>query len=112
MRIAVPVVAGKLAMHFGHCEQFALIDVDVTTKEISHQEAIDAPPHEPGLLPQWLATKGANLVIAGGMGGRALQLFAEQGIEVVVGAGESSPEEIARDYLDGKLRTASNLCDH
>ena len=112
MRIAVPVVAGKLAMHFGHCEQFALMDVDVATKEIAHQKAIDAPPHEPGLLPRWLATQGADLVLAGGMGGRALQLFAEQGIEVVVGVDGSSPEEIARNYLAGNLRAGSNLCDH
>ncbi len=112
MRIAIPVAEGKLAMHFGHCERFALIDVDTDEKKILGKEEIEAPPHQPGLLPPWLAERGANFIIAGGMGQRALQLFAQQNIEVVVGAPSETPDDIAAAYLNGTLTTGGNVCDH
>ena len=110
--IAMPVADGRLCMHFGHCEQFALLDVDTAGKEILNSRHLTPPPHEPGLLPRWLHEQGVNLVIAGGMGGRAQGIFAENGIEVVVGAPAEPPESIVRSYLDGKLQPGENICDH
>ena len=112
MRIAVPMVDGKLSSHFGHCEEFALVDVTDEAKAIDSTEIVAAPPHEPGLLPRWLAEKGADVIIAGGMGGRAQGLFQEQNIAVVVGAPTDTPETIVTSYLDGSLETGSNECDH
>lgn len=112
MRIAIPIADGKLSMHFGHCERFVLIDVDPTEKKILKREDIEAPPHQPGLLPPWLAERGANLIIAGGMGARAQGLFAEQGIQVVVGAPAETPEKLVADYLTGRLQAGENICDH
>ena len=112
MRIAIPVAAGRLAAHFGHCEQFALLDVDTERKLILGDEAVAAPPHQPGLLPGWLAERGAEVIIAGGMGMKAQQIFAEQGISVVVGAPSEEPAAVARAFLEGTLRTGENLCDH
>ncbi|MBN1518310.1 NifB/NifX family molybdenum-iron cluster-binding protein [Candidatus Sumerlaeota bacterium] len=112
MRIAIPLANGKLSMHFGHCEKFALVDVDVETKKILKQEEIEAPPHAPGLLPPWLAERGANMIIAGGIGQRAVALFAQQGIQVVVGAPSETPERLAAGYLAGSLQTGDNVCDH
>ncbi len=112
MRIAIPLADGKLSMHFGHCERFALVDVDTTVKKILKREDIDAPPHQPGLLPPWLAERGANLIIAGGMGQRAQGLFSEQGIQVVVGAPAETPEKLVEDYLAGTLQSGANVCDH
>ncbi len=73
---------------------------------------MQAPEHEPGLLPRWLAQKGVGVVIAGGMGRRAMGLFAESGIEVAVGAPAEAPEELARQFLAGSLVTGDNVCDH
>jgi Mrp family chromosome partitioning ATPase/predicted Fe-Mo cluster-binding NifX family protein len=112
MKIAIPLADGKLAMHFGHCERFALVDVDPTEKKILKREDIDAPPHEPGLLPPWLAERGANMIIAGGMGQRAQGLFAQQGIQVVIGASADTPERLVGDYLSGTLQVGENVCDH
>ena len=112
MRIAIPLANGKLAMHFGHCERFALVDVDATEKKIVSREDIEAPPHEPGLLPPWLAERGANVIIAGGMGQRAQNLFAQQGIQVVVGAPAESPENLVANFLAGTLQAGENICDH
>jgi ATP-binding protein involved in chromosome partitioning len=112
MRIALPLADGKLCMHFGHCERFAMIDVDAAEKKILNREDIVPPPHEPGLLPPWLAERGAAMIIAGGMGQRAQGLFAQQGIQVVVGAAAETPERLVLDYLAGKLQTGENTCDH
>lgn len=99
-------------MHFGHCASFALVEVDEQTKKILGREDIAAPPHEPGLLPPWLAKQGANMIIAGGMGQRAQQLFAQQGIQVVVGAPAESPEKLITDFFTGTLQVGANVCDH
>jgi len=112
MRIAIPVAGGRLAMHFGHCEEFAIFDADPETKAVVGKETLQAPDHQPGLLPRWLAQKGVRVVIAGGMGGRALALFAESGIEVAVGAPADSPEDLVAAYLKGTLKTGENVCDH
>lgn len=112
MKIAIPLANGKLSMHFGHCEKFALIDVNQAEKKIIKREDIDAPPHEPGLLPPWLAERGANVIIAGGMGQRAHSLFAQQSIQVIVGAPAETPEKLVEDYLAGTLQAGENTCDH
>jgi len=112
MKIAIPFAEGKLAMHFGHCAAFALFQVDSKAKKILKREDVVAPPHEPGLLPKWLAQLGANLIIAGGMGQRAQDLFKEQGIEVLIGIAAETPEKLVGDYLIGKLQSGENICDH
>jgi ATP-binding protein involved in chromosome partitioning len=112
MRIAIPTANGRLAAHFGHCEAFALVDVDPQTKRVIAEELVEAPEHQPGLLPKWLHEQGATLIIAGGMGGRAQGLFAEHGIGVVVGAPAEEPAAVVEAYLAGTLESGSNICDH
>lgn len=112
MKIAIPMAGGKLSLHFGHCEKFSLVEVDESQKRIIRQEEIEAPPHEPGLLPRFLAGKGASVIISGGMGQRAQALFAQQGIKVVVGAPAETPGKIVENYLAGTLSTGDNVCDH
>jgi predicted Fe-Mo cluster-binding NifX family protein len=112
MRIAIPLAEGQLCPHFGHCQEFALVDVDDSSKAIGAQRRATPPPHEPGVLPRWLASEGATVIIAGGMGARAQGLFAQNGIKVVVGAPAGAPEEIVKAYLAGTLQTGGNLCDH
>ncbi len=112
MKIAIPLAAGRLCQHFGHCESFALIEVDPQTKRILGREDVAAPAHQPGLLPPWLAEWGVSVVIAGGMGGRARDLFVARDIQVVVGAPAQEPEQIVNDWLAGTLAVERNACDH
>lgn len=112
MRIAVPVADGRLAQHFGHCEKFALVDVDPVTKETTASTEVAAPEHQPGLLPPWLKERGVNLIIAGGMGSRAHSLFQTVSIEVLSGAPAETAATLVRQYLDGTLVTGENACDH
>ena len=112
LRFAVPTSDGVLCPHFGHCDEFTLIDVDASTKDVLTATTITAPEHEPGLLPAWLSERGAAIVIAGGMGSRAQSLFAEQGLTVLTGAPVGKPREIVEQYLAGDLVTGANVCDH
>lgn len=112
MRIAIPIAEGKLCPHFGHCQEFALVDVDLDGRKILKNATVQAPPHEPGLLPRWLHEQGANMIIAGGMGARAQQLFASRGIKVIFGASSEEPETIVNDLLHDRLSTGDNICDH
>jgi ATP-binding protein involved in chromosome partitioning len=107
---AVPVSGGKLCAHFGHCDQFALVETEAG--KIKKTDMHTPPPHEPGVLPRWLHEMGAHVILAGGMGARAQGLFQENGIEVVVGAPMDAPEVLVNQYLTGNLVTGSNICDH
>jgi ATP-binding protein involved in chromosome partitioning len=111
-RIAIPLADGRLAQHFGHCECFALVDVNPATATIGERQDVAAPPHQPGLLPPWLAERGAAIIIAGGMGQRAQELFTGHGIRVIVGAPSASPEDLVSAYLAGTLEVGVNTCDH
>ena len=112
MKIAIPVTGNRLCPHFGHAEAFALVDIEENGSSIKDTRLLNPPDHQPGLLPVWLKEEGADLIIAGGMGIRARNIFVQNGIEVVIGARDGSFEEIVTDYLDGKLETGGNICDH
>jgi predicted Fe-Mo cluster-binding NifX family protein len=110
MKFAIPLANGKLTAHFGHCQEFALVEVN--DNQILKKETLVPPPHEPGVLPSWLHQLGTNVVIAGGMGQRAVSLFGEKGIKVVTGAPSLEPEELVNSYLNQTLQTGANVCDH
>ncbi|MEA3470398.1 MAG: iron-sulfur cluster carrier protein MrpORP [Thermodesulfobacteriota bacterium] len=113
MKIAIPLAGGRLSVHFGHCEEFALFDVDVEKKEIVGQEKAPAPEdHEPGTLPNWLIDKGVNMVIVSGMGSRAKGILEQRGVKVNIGAPSDDPEIVIKSYLDGSLEFGENICDH
>jgi len=112
MKIAVPTANDELCMHFGHCEVFTIMDVDVKSSKITSVTKEVPPPHEPGLLPKWLGEKGVDVIIAGGMGSRAQQLFAANNVKVIAGVSTGKPEDIVKLYLDNSLITGANTCDH
>jgi len=108
VRIAIATENGQVSSHFGHCEKFTLVDVE--NGKVTSQNEIPAPPHEPGLLPGFIAEKGASMVIAGGMGPRAVQLFEDLNIRVIPGV-QGSIEQVVNAFLVGELKPGGNLCD-
>ena len=110
MKIAIPLAEGKLTAHFGHCQEFAIIEVE--NNQIKNKEILIPPAHEPGVLPKWLHEQGANVIIAGGMGQRAVDLFSQNDIRVIVGAPSLEPEALVKSYLDETMITSDNICDH
>lgn len=105
-------LAGALAMHFGHCSHFVVAEVDgeqrLTGVEV-HPNPY-AEHHQPGQIPQYLHSLGADAVVAGGMGGKAIEWFRGLGIEVATGA-RGSVGETLEAYLDGGIRGVSE-CAH
>ena len=108
MKFAIPLANGKLMSHFGHCQEFVLIDVE--DKQIKKKEILVPPPHEPGVLPKWLSDLETNVVIAGGIGNQAISLLNQAGITVVTGAPVEKPETLVKSYLDNTLVISNNLC--
>ena len=96
MRYAVPMSGGQVATHFGHCEQFALFDVDEARNEIV----------------VWLAEEGVSAVIASGMGSRAQELFRQNRIKIIVNVFGSDPEKVVLDHIRGTLEVGDDVCDH
>ena len=111
--VAIPTSSGTVDAHFGHCAEFTLFDVtEENTLVEGRLRTIDAPPHQPGLLPKWLAVRGINVILAGGMGQRAIELFNQEGVDVLIGIKPAPVEEVIAAYLDGSLQAEGNLCDH
>ncbi len=110
MKIAIPTLEGKLCGHFGHCETFSFVEVNPETKEILSIKT-DAP--EEGVSCQsasWVAAQGANIVLVGGIGGRPLNSFEQNGVEVITGCPELDIKEIVQLYLDNTIVCGENAC--
>lgn len=112
MRIAIPLAEGRLCQHFGHCEEFLFVDAEPDTKSVAERRVEKAPEHQPGLLPLWLKRRGVNVVIAGGIGSRAMDLLTAASVQVLAGISASDPEVIVNTFLNGKLETGTIGCDH
>ena len=108
--IAIPTSNNCLCQHFGHCEKFAIFQAE--DGKITGESYLVPPPHEPGVLPAWLASKGVNYVIAGGMGQRAISLFNQHNITVLTGAEDKPARALADEFLKNELQTGVNACDH
>lgn len=109
-KIAIPLENGVLCSHFGHCEKFAIVEIN--NNVITNISEVTPPEHVPGLYPKWVARFGVTDVIAGGMGEKAITLFNEQNINVFVGAPIKQASELVTDFIASKLSLDANYCDH
>lgn len=108
--IALPLENGILSAHFGHCQTFAIVNVE--NGIITEIKEVMPPEHVPGLYPRWIAQFGVTDVIAGGMGQQAIMLFNQQNINVFVGAPVKTAKELVTDFLSNKLSLNANYCNH
>ena len=95
--------------HFGHTKEFAIYEVQ--NNDIIHVKYVTPPPHEPGVLPRFLGEQGIDVIITGGMGQMAVNLFNRQGIDVILGAKGRIDVNI-NEYLGGFLSSRGSSCDH
>lgn len=107
---AIPTVDRKLCEHFGHCDQFAVIETE--NNAVTNINYIQPPAHEPGTYPRFLAEKGVSTIIAGGMGMKAQDIFTKNNIEVIIGINADTPKALVEQYFDKELVSGNNLCDH
>lgn len=110
MKIVIPSADEKLCGHFGHCEYFTFVEINPETKEII---SIEKKVPEEGISCQsasWIATQGANIIFAGGMGGRPMAIFAQNGVKVIAGCPELEIETVVNQFLNDSLTTGENSC--
>jgi predicted Fe-Mo cluster-binding NifX family protein len=112
MKIAVSVETNNeldsiVAQHFGRCPYFALVEVDGTNVEAV--EVIDNPyygAHQPGQVPGFIHQQNADVMLSGGMGGRAIQFFQQYGIQAATGA-TGTVRTALESFLGGELSGAA-----
>lgn len=109
MKIVVAAMGKTVAGHFGHCESFIFFETE--EGRIISEKAVPNPGHRPGFLPNFLADNGANVIISGGMGGGAVEIFNERNVEVIVGA-EGDARAAAEAYIKGELVSTGSVCHH
>ena len=110
MKIVIPSADEKLCGHFGHCEYFTFVEINPETKEII---SIEKKVPEEGISCQsasWIATQGANIILEGGIGGRPMAIFAQNGVKVIAGCPELEIETVVNQFLNDSLTTGENSC--
>ncbi len=107
IKIAVASENEMVTEHFGHCVNFNIFEAE--NKKIVNSESIPNPGHRPGFLPNFLNDMGVNVIISGGMGGGAIDIFNEKCIEVITGA-SGNAKAAAEAYLQGTLKSTGSVC--
>lgn len=95
--------------HFGHTKLFALYTI--LNNEVTDIKFVTPPPHEPGALPAFLASQKVNVIVTGGMGRMAVDLFKQNNIDVILGASGSIQDNLS-DFIEGDLESTGSACDH
>lgn len=95
--------------HFGHTKEFAIYVVE--GNNVKDVKFVTPPPHEPGVLPRFLGEQGIDVIVTGGMGQMAVNLFNNQGIDVILGA-QGSIDANLNEYLGGILESTGSSCTH
>ena len=112
MRIAISVetkngLDSAIAQHFGRCPYFAFVDME--GREVKAVEMVDNPfynGHQPGQVPGFINDNKANVMLSGGMGGRAIQFFQQFGIQAATGA-TGTVRTALESFLGGELEDAA-----
>lgn len=115
MKIAVTAENNKgleslVAQHFGHAPYFILVDVE--NGEVTAVQGVANPfaqSHQPGQIPGFIRQQKADVILSGGMGGRAIDFFAQDGIQAATGA-SGTVRQALENYFGGKFKEAAP-CD-
>ncbi len=111
MRVAISAddsngLDSVVSPHFGRCPYYVLVDLD--GREVSRVSAVENPyygHHQPGQVPDFIHSQGADVMLAGGMGRRAIGFFQQYGIQAVTGA-SGTVRHALEQYLGGVLQGA------
>ena len=113
MRVVIPMQQGRFSEHFGGADAFAFYTVDMASQTVAERVVGSPPEHGRGIYPMWLRSQGAEVIVAGGMGPRAIDMLAQHGIDVVLGVQGTDPDTVVRQYVSGTLQATGEVChDH
>lgn len=112
MRIAVSADSDKgldsvVSPHFGRCPYYVFVDLEgQNVKQVNAGANPYYGQHAPGVVPEFIHNQGADVMLTGGMGGRAIAFFEQFGVEAVTGA-SGSVRRALEQYLGGQLQGAA-----
>ena len=94
-----------ISPHFGRCPFYVFVELDEKNEVSSVSSIVNehAQSHDPGQLPAYIKDQGVEVMISGGMGGRAVDFFHQYEVSVATGA-SGTVQESLDNYLSGKLR--------
>jgi predicted Fe-Mo cluster-binding NifX family protein len=98
-----------VSAHFGRCASYTIVDIE--EGNVVTREEIPNPGHQPGFLPQFLSERGVNVIIAGGMGPRAQNLFSQKNIETLIGV-QGPIDTVIAQFLKQELEAGEDMCGH
>jgi predicted Fe-Mo cluster-binding NifX family protein len=111
MKIAVPLTNdNNVDGHFGHCDSFGVYTIS-ETNEITDVKSVSSPE---GCgcksdIASILASDGVKVMLAGGIGGGAVNVLNNSGIEVIRGC--SGPaDELVKLYVSGAVKDNGSSC--
>lgn len=108
--VAIPSKDDRLCEHFGHCSHFVFYTIE--NGIVTDKKKLVPPPHEPGVLPKWIAQQGATHVLAGGMGKHAVTLLNQANVEVCIGVQELPVDQLVESWIQKTIQIGSNACNH
>ena len=109
MRIAIPTEGSKIAEHFGRCSIYTIAEIE--GKNVISNIQLRSPQHAPGIIPKFLRDNNVDIVITGGVGNSAIQLFESYEIGVITGV-TGDIETIIKDFAMGVIKSGESLCNH
>ncbi len=111
MKIAVPVTKeNQIDSHFGHCESYGVFSIS-DTNEIAEVKRVQSPQ---GCgcksdIASVLAADGVSVMLAGGIGGGAINVLNSSGIEVIRGC-SGDATEVVKLYISGLVEDSGSSC--
>jgi predicted Fe-Mo cluster-binding NifX family protein len=111
MKIAVPINSDNyIDGHFGHCESYGIYTIS-EEKMITDIKTM-ASPQGCGCksdIASVLSADGVTVMLAGGIGGGAINVLNSSGIEVIRGC-SGKADDIVRLYIDGMVQDSGSSC--
>ncbi len=107
MKIAISTDSGKICAHFGRAPEFTFVTIE--DNKVIEKKVLPNPGHAVGSIPKFVSEQGANCMIAGGMGHRAVEFFHQYNIEVIMGI-TGDIDNVIKKILDGTLEGGESLC--
>ena len=111
MKIAVPVTKeNQIDGHFGHCESYGVFSIS-EKNDIVEIKSVESPQ---GCgcksdIASVLAADGVTVMLAGGIGGGAINVLNNSGIEVIRGC-SGDATEVVNLYLKGSVEDSGSSC--
>jgi predicted Fe-Mo cluster-binding NifX family protein len=111
MKIAVPITKeNQIDGHFGHCESFGVFSIS-EKNDIVEIKSVESPQ---GCgcksdIASVLAADGVTVMLAGGIGGGAINVLNNSGIEVIRGC-SGDATEVVKLYISGKVEDSGSSC--